>query len=293
MDGHNQILRYLTFTLPLLSSTFGSEVYVSCATTILRYQDGHFTQPIKQGLGRVVSLAVDSDLGILFWSDVSAAKRGIYRTKIGDFTKVERIISDVDVVNGIGLDPGRGHVYWTDESRGTLEVARYDGTDRVVLLVDQFGLPRGVAVQATDGYLFWGDQGTGHIHRSRLDGSERAILLNDTIWPNAVVWDSYRSSLLWVDGWTNKMMASTGDGDTQAIFSDLSILTNESSLFGLTVDSGQYMATLRDGRIFLLSTNGELSRVMEVGDLQNCTDLFAIVARRTEEDVNGAYHLLI
>lgn len=90
-----------------------------------------------------------------------------------------------------------------------------------------------------------------------------------------------------MDGWTNKILTSTADGDGRLIFSDLSTVSNGSSLFGLTTDHGQYMATLRDGRIFLLSASGAVSRVMEVGGGQNCMELFAIVTKHAQGDVKG------
>ena len=63
------------------------------------------------------------------------------------------IVNDTASIEGIAFDWIGKNIYWVDEARNTLEVARFDGQYRKVLLHDGDGLdqPRGLALDPARG----------------------------------------------------------------------------------------------------------------------------------------------
>ena len=64
------------------------------------------------------------------------------------------IVSDISSIEGIAYDWIGKNIYWVDDKRKTLEVARYDGSSRKILIhraTEYLTQPRGIAVDPYKG----------------------------------------------------------------------------------------------------------------------------------------------
>ncbi|XP_018026122.2 low-density lipoprotein receptor-related protein 4 [Hyalella azteca] len=161
-------------------------------------------------LHNVVAIAVDGQTGDLFVSDTGAGV--IYRCS---GHRCQRIItSALGRVEGITVDTTTRKLYWTDESRHSLEVSELNGTRRRVLFTD-LGNPRGIVTHFPTGALFWSDwnEQNPRIEKSYMDGQNRTVLVDtDVAWPNCLTIDWERNELFWTDAKTNKIEALALDG---------------------------------------------------------------------------------
>lgn len=94
---------------------------------------------VKDGHGRPQSLALHPNLGIMFWTDSSDHSPAIMRAGM-DGTFVTRIAtSNLKRPQGIAVDQGNARIYWTDPGRSVIESAKFDGSDRIVVLQSTTG----------------------------------------------------------------------------------------------------------------------------------------------------------
>ena len=113
---------------------------------------------------------------ITFWVD-SFPKFGVFRAGTDEFsTEGTNIVSDdIGTPLGLAVDFVNQRLYWTDFTKGTLESADLDGSNRSVILPALFN-PRSLAVDPISGKLAWirdvpGDIPRKEIQISNLDGS--------------------------------------------------------------------------------------------------------------------------
>ncbi|XP_019628781.1 PREDICTED: low-density lipoprotein receptor-related protein 4-like, partial [Branchiostoma belcheri] len=209
--------------------------------------------------GGIVALAVDVGGQRLYYTNAETG--GIVRCGLDGSNQHAVVNTDVTQPTGIAYDWVSGLVYWTDEGRGTVEVAQGDGSNRKTLISGQL-FPRGIAVDPISGYLFWGNQGDFTIRRARLDGSDVETLHNTgLVWPNELVVDFPNSRLYWIEGYFGYIGSSALDG------TDRTIVANVSSgyvLFGLALQDDTLYYTSWEGKLFSVDQNsGEQSEVME------------------------------
>ncbi|KAH3772675.1 hypothetical protein DPMN_174017, partial [Dreissena polymorpha] len=192
---------YVVF-LGVVCAVFGSSppVYISNGTHIVSYSRGpEIFAILGQKDFRIVGLAVDIKAGLLFWSDLSADYRGIYRAGIQGKDR-KRIVEHVGEVTSLTVDWVSRHVYWTDVERRTVEVAGYDGNFRRVIVNTELDTPRGIVAAPLFGFLFWADQRNKRIERAWLDGSHRRTIVKSAdFWPNQLAVENKKQRLYWVD----------------------------------------------------------------------------------------------
>ena len=61
------------------------------------------------------------------------------------------VVTDMLEVNGLSVDSGAGHIYWTDAQRQRIEMSDYDGKNRRVVIHVDLLAPRAVVVDAANG----------------------------------------------------------------------------------------------------------------------------------------------
>ena len=61
------------------------------------------------------------------------------------------MISDVQEASDISVDWISNHIYWSDTSAKTIEIANYEGTVRKVLVSTNLRGPRNIAVDPISG----------------------------------------------------------------------------------------------------------------------------------------------
>jgi len=80
----------------------------------------------------VVATASDMHTGTIFWSDMKLKK--ISRLDRGSEPREQVIATGLDLVEGLAYDWIGKNIYWLDSRLNTIEVARENGSDRMVLL---------------------------------------------------------------------------------------------------------------------------------------------------------------
>lgn len=91
----------------------------------------------------VVATASNMHTGTIFWSDMKLKK--ISRLDRGS-EPVEVISTGLDLVEGLAYDWISGNIYWLDSKLNTIEVAREDGSNRIVLVKENITQPRGMCL---------------------------------------------------------------------------------------------------------------------------------------------------
>ncbi|KAL0271000.1 UNVERIFIED_CONTAM: hypothetical protein PYX00_008246 [Menopon gallinae] len=161
----------------------------------------------EQGLERVpiivenvVATASNMHTGTIFWSDMKLKK--ISRLDRGK-DPVDVISNGLDLVEGLAYDWIGGNIYWLDSRLNTIEVARENGSDRMVLLKENITQPRGMCLDPSPGarWLFWSDWGENpRIERVGMDGENRSVVINTKIyWPNGLTLDVATKRIYFAD----------------------------------------------------------------------------------------------
>ncbi|XP_046609747.1 low-density lipoprotein receptor-related protein 2 isoform X1 [Neodiprion virginianus] len=138
----------------------------------------------------VVATASNMHTGTIFWSDMKLKK--ISRLDRG-YDPQDVISTGLDLVEGLAYDWIGQNLYWLDSKLNTIEVARENGTNRIVLVKENITQPRGMCLDPSPGarWLFWTDWGENpRIERIGMDGTNRSIIINTKIyWPNGLTLD--------------------------------------------------------------------------------------------------------
>ncbi|KAI0213066.1 hypothetical protein LSAT2_001943 [Lamellibrachia satsuma] len=204
----------------------------------------------SQEEGRIVGLAVDISRGIIFWSDVSVSKKGIWRGDVNGANALQNpqhiVDSDMFEVNGLTVDWVSSHIYWTDGRKKTVEVSSYDGSNRHILSIGGLQTPRGIVVDPIESYLYWNDQGSRKIERSRLDGSDRKTIYTvDSAHRHPNQMAVHGSNLYWVDAYSKELWQCTSDGSDSQRVAELKDKAEENNVFGLAItSSGQSIVSV-------------------------------------------------
>ncbi|GBP75689.1 Protein cueball [Eumeta japonica] len=142
-------------------------------------------QPLvrRTGSENIQGLAFDPVKELLFWTDATARSIQWMPLSPGsissDYGKV-LIQMDNEIPRGIAVDSCRGYVYWTNinSKRPTIERAKFDGSDRKVIVDKNIFMPINLEVEQGTGRLYWADDKEG-IHYSiescDLDGNNRRV----------------------------------------------------------------------------------------------------------------------
>ncbi|XP_049818680.1 low-density lipoprotein receptor-related protein 2 [Aethina tumida] len=161
----------------------------------------------EQGLERVpiivenvVATASNMHTGTIFWSDMKLKK--ISKLDRGG-EPVEIISNGLDLVEGLAYDWIGGNIYWLDSKLNTIEVAKENGSNRIVLVKDNITQPRGMCLDPSPGnrWLFWTDWGENpRIERVGMDGTNRSTIINTKIyWPNGLTLDTTTQRVYFAD----------------------------------------------------------------------------------------------
>ena len=99
-----------------------------------------------------VALDFDVNSGYIFWTDV--IEEEIRRAKMEENPTVEVVANiSVDTPDGIAVDWINKKLYWTDTGNDMIEVAEFDGTNRLQLIKTGLQEPRAIVVHPFIGYV--------------------------------------------------------------------------------------------------------------------------------------------
>jgi hypothetical protein len=124
------------------------------------------------------------------------------------------IVTDCHLPDGIVVDVGAGHIYWTNmgsspsKNDGSIERADFDGKNRRII-VPRGGTftPKQIHLDKKNGKLYWCDREGMRVMRSNLDGSQIETLVetgrsdadrrDQTRWCVGITIDPERKQIYW------------------------------------------------------------------------------------------------
>jgi len=123
------------------------------------------------------------------------------------------LVSDCRLPDGIAVDVGAGHIYWTNMgvpnlNDGSIERADLDGKNRRVIVPQGVTFtPKQIQLDKKNGKLYWCDREGMRVMRSNLDGSEIEMLVeagrgdadrrDQTRWCVGITIDPVRKQIYW------------------------------------------------------------------------------------------------
>ncbi|RWS16465.1 low-density lipoprotein receptor-related protein 2-like protein [Dinothrombium tinctorium] len=126
--------------------------------------DGRYKKTLlSTALERPTSIALDPELGIMFFTDAGSAPK--IESSWMDGTRRRIVINEkLGYPAGIVIDYAGGHrIYWSDSKLNTIESAKSDGSNRVVVLSGELHQP--TSIDLFEDQLYWVTQETGEIFR--------------------------------------------------------------------------------------------------------------------------------
>lgn len=185
---------------------------------------GHVTL-IAHNLSNAVALDYDWDSKCYFWSDVTSTVSKIKRLCPGDNATREIHHTMLKNPDGLAIDWVAKNLYWCDKGLDTIEVSKFDGKYRKLLITKNLQEPRAVAVDPYEGYLYWTDWGERpHIGKAGMDGSNPRIIAEDGFgWPNALTISFETKELFWGDAREDYIAVSDLEGRNRKVIINRSI----------------------------------------------------------------------
>ena len=123
------------------------------------------------------------------------------------------IVTDCHLPDGIVVDVGAGHIYWTNMgvpnlNDGSIERADLDGKNRRVIVPPGGTFtPKQLHLDKENGKLYWCDREGMRVMRANLDGSQMETLVeagrgdadrrDQTRWPVGITIDPVRKQIYW------------------------------------------------------------------------------------------------
>ncbi|XP_030021742.1 protein cueball isoform X2 [Manduca sexta] len=166
----------------------------------------------KKAYENIQGIAFDPVTSLLFWTD--AMDKTISWMSLKQDPKNKDLYGNIlmkmddEIPRGIAVDSCRGYIYWTNTNiskQSTIERAKFDGSDREIIVKTNIYMPVSIAIDQRTGRLYWLDDKEGihySVESSDLNGQNRKTLLDDfNHTPNAL--SVSKDHIYWVD-WAYK-----------------------------------------------------------------------------------------
>lgn len=213
------------------------------------------------GPADIVSMDYHFKRGQIFYVDAhqkSINSLSVVGCNLSEIATAQHYAYHTIVANNLGrpsavaIDWIADNIYWCDQERHRIEVARLDGSSRKVLLDLELEQPRALVLLANVGYLFWINSASGRerIERAYLDGSGRTVLVDsDLERPVALAVDNgiesfdNMSRLYWSDEGLKRIESILLDGTyrqvviAKGITSPMSIAVLDDYVYWVDVES--------------------------------------------------------
>src|ERR1700745_1317001 len=134
----------------------------------------------KAGLNIVKSSGTQTTIPRLFVLDLNAGTIHVMNT---DGSARNPLVTGCHLPDGIVVDVGSGHVYWTNMGvpnldDGSIERADLDGKNRKVIVpAGNTHTPKQIILDKNSGKLYWCDREGMRVMRCNLDGSQLESLI--------------------------------------------------------------------------------------------------------------------
>ena len=179
-------------------------------TLLLSDLTEHNFQRVPVEVENVVATASNMQDDIIYWSDMTTKQILSLRKEIGAVNPVVLVGSGIDLVEGLAYDWVAKNLYWLDSRLNTIEVARANGTNRMILVNQNITQPRGLTLDPSEGarWLFWTDWGENpRIERIGMDGTGRHQVIASNhylLHPHSLT--VFEDDVYWTDRQLNRVL---------------------------------------------------------------------------------------
>jgi len=176
-----------------------------------RRKENNMTEALTTNSKAKPTLGHKGTVGRLFVLELSG---GRIHSMSPDGSDRKVIVTDCHLPDGIVVDLGAGHIYWTNmgtspsTNDGSIERADFDGKNRRII-VPRGGTftPKQIHLDKKNGKLYWCDREGMRVMRSNLDGSQIETLVetgrsdadrrDQTRWCVGITIDPERKQIYW------------------------------------------------------------------------------------------------
>ncbi|KAI1297176.1 Low-density lipoprotein receptor-related protein 6 [Halotydeus destructor] len=131
-----------------------------------------------EDLGEPRSISVFPDAGLMFWTEVGSSAK-IERAAL-DGSGRTIIVNSTGWPNGLAIDYGENRIYWCDAKVDSLETAKFDGSDRIIMVHGLFSVPHPYGFTFLDDYVYWTDWQRRSIERlHKHNFTDRQLILDE------------------------------------------------------------------------------------------------------------------
>lgn len=149
--------------------------------------DGRYRRAlVSAGIETPTSIALDPQMGRMFWSDAGSAPK--IEIAWMDGSKRRPLITEaVRHPTGLTIDYAMDHmIYWADTKLNTIEMMKQDGTNRKVVLKGEF-LKHPISLDVFESSLYWVTKDTGElVKQDKFGRGVPFVISRDLVNPSAV-----------------------------------------------------------------------------------------------------------
>lgn len=149
--------------------------------------DGRYRRAVvSNGIEVPTSIAVDPELGRMYWADAGSAPK--IETSWMDGSKRKQLVIDgIRNPAGVTVDYSQEHrIYWVDTKLNTIESIKPDGSQRKTVLRGE-SLKHPVALDVFESYLYWVTKDTGDlIRQDKFGRGVQVVIQRDIANPSGV-----------------------------------------------------------------------------------------------------------
>nr|XP_046910125.1 low-density lipoprotein receptor-related protein 5-like [Dermatophagoides farinae] len=151
-------------------------------TTIDRIEvarlDGSFRKIlINENIDQPRAIAVHPYEGLMFWTDWGQTPK-VERASLDGSDRIAIINSSLTWPNGLAIDFELSHIYWCDAKEKTIEMARFDGSDRKTIA--SFDRSHMFGFSMIDEWIYWTDWTLRTIERvHKMTGHGHSIIIEN------------------------------------------------------------------------------------------------------------------
>lgn len=149
--------------------------------------DGRYRRSVVHvGLESPTSIAVDPQLGRMFWSDAGTAAK-IEVSWMDGSKRRPLITEDIRHPAGLAIDYSMDHtIYWADTKLNVIESMRHDGSNRKVILRGE-RLRHPISLDIFESNLYWVTRDTGElIKQDKFGRGVPVIIQRDLVNPSGI-----------------------------------------------------------------------------------------------------------
>ena len=160
---------------------------------------------IHSGLGYPSQIAINWITRKLYWSDTT-----LLTIEYSDLDGANRqiLLSNVNGVKAIALDPRVNEIYWINEENDfTISKMKLDGTDKRVIVSSSLQSPNSLGIDFSTNRLYWIDGSA--IKASDLEGRNISTVFTTQLGINPTGLSVYNDILFWIEDFESVAIFST------------------------------------------------------------------------------------